>query len=132
MPSEREWPPLEPVRTGIMGRCPRCGEGHIFQGFLTLRPKCEVCGLDYSFADPADGPAFFIMMFACVPSTIFALWLQINYEPAWWGQFLTTVPLMLLTCVPPLRPVKGWLVASQYFHKAQEGTIDRDWVENRS
>ncbi len=129
MSTEQQWPPLQPLQTGLRGRCPRCGQGHLFDGFIRLRPECEVCGLDYSFADPADGPAFFIMMFACIPSTIFALWLQINYEPAWWVHFLTTVPLMLLTCVPPLRPVKGWLVASQYFHKAQEGSIDWDWLE---
>tara|TARA_R110002020_G_scaffold52911_2_gene148357 strand:- start:1761 stop:2180 length:420 start_codon:yes stop_codon:yes gene_type:complete len=129
MSTEQQWPPLEPIRTGVRGRCPRCGQGHLFQGFIKMRPSCEVCGLDYAFADPADGPAFFIMMFGCIPSTIFALWLQVVHEPAWWVHFLTTAPLMLLTCVPPLRPVKGWLVASQYFHKAQEGSIDRDWVE---
>jgi hypothetical protein len=28
---------------------------------------------------------------------------------------------MLLTCIPPIRPAKGMLVASQYFHKAEEG-----------
>lgn len=32
---------------------------------------------------------------------------------------------MLLTCIPPLRPLKGWLVASQYFYKAEEGKVVR-------
>jgi uncharacterized protein (DUF983 family) len=129
MSAEQEWPPLQPIHTGLRGHCPRCGQGHLFQGFLAMRKECEVCGLDYSFADPADGPAFFIMMFACIPSTIFALWLQITYEPSWWVHLITTGPLMLATCLPPLRLVKGWLIASQYFHKAQEGSIDWDWVE---
>lgn len=132
MSTEQQWPPLLPIQTGLRGRCPRCGQGHIFQGFLTMRKKCEACGLDYSFADPADGPAFFIMMFACIPSTVFALWLQITYEPAWWVHLITTGPLMLLTCIPPLRPVKGWLIASQYFHKAQEGSIDWGWHEENA
>ncbi|TIW05242.1 MAG: DUF983 domain-containing protein, partial [Mesorhizobium sp.] len=44
------YPPLVPWQVGIRGRCPRCGEGHLFDGFLKLAPKCEVCGLDYSFA----------------------------------------------------------------------------------
>jgi len=43
-------------------RCPRCGEGRLFDGFLTFAKQCNVCGLDYSFADTADGPAFFAMM----------------------------------------------------------------------
>lgn len=127
MPTQYQWPRLSPIATGVRGRCPRCGEGHLFQGFLMLREKCEVCDLDYSFADPADGPAFFIMMFGCIPSMVFAVWLQITYEPPLWVHLFTSLPLLLLTCIPPLRPTKGWLVASQYYHKAQEGTIDRDW-----
>ena len=58
-----EWPPLPPIRTGIKGLCPRCGQGHLFDGFLSLKPRCESRGLDYSFADPADGPAFFVICF---------------------------------------------------------------------
>ena len=76
MVSEAQWPPLSPFSTGIRGRCPRCGQGHLFKGFLTLRPNCEVCGLDYSFADPADGPAFFVICFACVPSVALAVWIE--------------------------------------------------------
>lgn len=120
MPSTHDWPALPPLHTGIRGRCPRCGEGHLFQGFLTLRPGCEVCGLDYSFADPADGPAFFVICFACVPSVVLALWIEAQFGPPYWVHLLTTLPFMLLTCVPPLRPLKGWLVASQFFFKAEE------------
>jgi uncharacterized protein (DUF983 family) len=49
---------------GLTCACPRCGRGKLFQGFLTLRPRCDVCGLDYGFADAGDGPAVFIMFFA--------------------------------------------------------------------
>ncbi|EHM01786.1 hypothetical protein HMPREF9946_01853 [Acetobacteraceae bacterium AT-5844] len=120
MPSTHDWPALPPLHTGIRGRCPRCGEGHLFQGFLKLRPGCEVCGLDYSFADPADGPAFFVICFACVPSVVLALWIEAQFGPPYWVHLLTTLPFMLLTCVPPLRPLKGWLVASQFFFNAEE------------
>lgn len=123
MPVNDEWPPLSPLQTGIRGRCPRCGQGHLFHGFLQMRRTCEVCDLDYSFADPADGPAFFIMMFGCVPSMVFAVWLQLAFEPPLWVHFFTSVPVMLLTCIPPLRPLKGWLIASQFFYKAEEGRL---------
>jgi uncharacterized protein (DUF983 family) len=52
------------IHAGLRCRCPRCGEGKLFAGFLTLRPRCEVCGLDYGFADSGDGPAVFIMFLA--------------------------------------------------------------------
>lgn len=117
------WPPLEPWRVGIRGRCPRCGEGRLFDGFLKLAPRCDHCGLDYSFADPADGPAFFVICFACVPSIFFAVWAEIVYEPSMWFHGLVSVPIILLTCIPPLRPLKGWLVASQFYHKAEQGRL---------
>ena len=120
-----DYPALPPIQTGIRGRCPRCGQGHLFNGFLTLAPKCEACGLDYSFADPADGPAFFVICFACVPSVALAVWLEVVFGASLLTQFLVTGPFMLLTCVPPLRPLKGWLVASQYFYKAEEGKLVR-------
>jgi len=47
---------------GIACRCPRCGRGKLYAGFLTLRPRCESCGLDYAFIDIGDGPAIFIIM----------------------------------------------------------------------
>ena len=50
-----------PMAAGLRGRCPRCGEGHMFDGFLALQNSCDNCGLDYDFADSADGPAVFIM-----------------------------------------------------------------------
>ncbi|MGL4288392.1 MAG: DUF983 domain-containing protein [Phreatobacter sp.] len=123
--SDPNWPALSPFQTGVRGRCPRCGEGHLFDGFLKLRPNCEVCGLDYSFADPADGPAFFVMMFACVPVVILALWLEVKYQAPLWVHLVTTLPFGLATCIPPLRPLKGWLVASQFYFKAEEGRLVR-------
>jgi uncharacterized protein (DUF983 family) len=122
-PRQQDWPALDPVRTGIRGRCPRCGEGRLFDGFLTLRERCEVCGLGYDFADPADGPAFFVICFACVPAVTFALLLEILAEPPFWVHLLTSLPVLLATCILPLRPLKGWLIASQYVHNAREGRI---------
>lgn len=120
---DSHYAPLEPWRVGIRARCPRCGEGHLFDGFLKLAPRCEVCGLDFSFADPADGPAFFVICFACVPSILFAVWAEVSFEPSMWFHVLVSLPIILATCIPPLRPLKGWLVASQYYHKAEEGKL---------
>ncbi len=119
--SEPRWPKLSPMETGIRGRCPRCGQGRLFKGFLTLAPRCESRGLDYSFADPADGPAFFVICFGCIPAVVFGLWIEVAFQAPYWVHLVTTLPFLLLTCVPPLRPLKGWLVASQYYYKAEEG-----------
>ena len=64
-------------RVGLQGRCPRCGEGRLFDGFLKIALRCNVCGLDYSFADPADGPAFFVMMTMAFPAVGFGMWIEL-------------------------------------------------------
>lgn len=118
---EIDAPVASPIRAGLAGRCPHCGRGHLFEGFLTLRPCCEVCGLDYSFADPADGPAFFVLMFGCIPVVILAIWLELAFQAPVWVHLLVTLPFGLATCILPLRPLKGWLVAAQYRFDAREG-----------
>ena len=122
-PDDIDWPRLDPLRTGVRGRCPRCGKGRLFDGFLKLRRACDVCGLDYGFADPGDGPAFFVLCFACVPSVILTLWIELHFSPPFWVHLVTSLPFLLLTCLGPLRPLKGWLIASQYVFKAREGRI---------
>ncbi len=126
MGHDAHWPTLSPSNTGLRGRCPRCGQGHLFDGFLSMKPSCEVCGLDYGFADPADGPAFFVVCFACVPSVAMAVLIEAIYQPPFWLHLFTSLPFLLLTCILPLRPLKGWLLSSQYFHKAEHGKLDRN------
>jgi uncharacterized protein (DUF983 family) len=121
---QRHYPEGETaISLGLRGCCPRCGTGRLFAGWLRLADRCEVCGLDYSFADPADGPAFFAQWAGCIPAVIFALWLEANYNPPFWVHLFTTLPLMLVPTLLLLRPLKGWLVCSQYIHKAEEGRL---------
>jgi uncharacterized protein (DUF983 family) len=112
-----------PLTVAFTSCCPRCGRGQLFKGFLTLTPKCNVCGLDFSFADPADGPAFFVMMIMAVPVTALGIWIELAYEPPLWVHVVTTLPAILLVCILPLRFFKGWLVGSQFAHKAEEGRL---------
>ena len=109
-----------PLVAGLLGRCPRCGKGRLFQGFLALRPRCEHCGLDFSFADSADGPAFFIMFFSGFIVAGSALAVEILYAPPYWVHAVLWIPLILITTLLPLRPLKGFLIALQYYHKAEE------------
>jgi uncharacterized protein (DUF983 family) len=113
------------VIKGLTCRCPRCGEGRLFNGFLTVAPRCDRCGLDFSFVDSADGPAFFVMFFAGFVVAGSALAVEILYEPPYWVHALLWPPLILVTCLAPLRPVKGLLIALQYHHKAEEGRLVR-------
>ncbi len=108
------------IRAGLLCKCPRCGKGKLFDGFLTPRPRCDVCGLDYGFADSGDGPAVFIMFFAGFIVVGAALVTEALYHPPYWVHAALWVPLILIVTLGPLRPMKGMMIALQYFHKAAE------------
>lgn len=119
--SVREHRPVSPYLAGLAGKCPRCGKGHLFSGLLKVAPSCEVCGLDYAFADSGDGPAVFVMTIAGFIIVGAALWVEVAYQPPYWVHALIFVPLSAILCVGLLRPAKGLLIALQYFNKAEEG-----------
>jgi uncharacterized protein (DUF983 family) len=108
---------------GMRGRCPRCGKGRLFQGFLTVRPACEQCGLDYSFADAGDGPAVFVILFAGAVVVGAALLVEIIFQPPYWLHAVLWLPLILIMTLGPLRPLKGVMIALQYHHRAAEGRL---------
>jgi uncharacterized protein (DUF983 family) len=114
-----------PIARGLRCRCPRCGEGKLFAGFLGLRPRCERCGLDYNFADAGDGPAVFVILIGGFIVVFAALITEIRYQPPYWLHAALWLPLVLLVTLAPLRPIKGLLIALQYHHKAAEGRLER-------
>ncbi|MCW6510680.1 DUF983 domain-containing protein [Lichenifustis flavocetrariae] len=118
-----EYPPIPAISTGLLGRCPRCGSGRLFRGFLTLGPRCDHCGLDYGFADAGDGPAVFVTLIVGTIVVGLALILDIAYEPPIWVHMVISLPLAVLLCLAVLRPLKGVLVALQYRNKAEQGRL---------
>ena len=108
------------IGAGLSCSCPRCGKGKLFQGFLTLRPHCEHCGLNYAFADSGDGPAVFIMFLAGAIVVGAALITEILFHPPYWVHAALWLPLIVVVTLGPLRPMKGLMIALQYHHKAAE------------
>ncbi len=124
MPQDKAlYPPQNPIPTGLRGRCPRCGEGRMFEGFLKVAPRCANCGLDFSFADSADGPAVFAILIVGIIVAGAALLTEIAYSPPLWLHFVLWMPLVLILGLGLMRPLKGVLIALQYHHKAEEGRL---------
>ena len=119
------WPPVEPVAAGLKGRCPRCGEGKLFSGFLTVGKQCGVCRLDYSFADAGDGPAVFVILIIGFIVVGLALWVEVTLSPPLWLHLLLWIPLTVVLSLGALRLIKGVLITLQYRNKAAEGRLDQ-------
>lgn len=117
-------PTADPFRAGLAGRCPRCGQGKLFSGYLTLKPGCDACGLDFSFADSGDGPVAFVILLIGFVVVGLALWMEVTINPPLWVHFSLWVPLALILSLGALRVFKGLLIALQYRNSATEGRLD--------
>jgi uncharacterized protein (DUF983 family) len=114
-----------PFLAGLKCRCPRCGQGRLFAGFLSLAPRCESCGLDYGFADAGDGPAVFVILIVGFLVCAAAVIVEFIWRPPYWVHALLWIPLILVISLGLLRPLKALLVALQFHHRAEEGRLDR-------
>jgi uncharacterized protein (DUF983 family) len=112
-----------PLAASLGGRCPRCGRGRLFDGYLALRPSCEACGLDFSFADSADGPAFFVMSIVGILIVGVAMWVKFTYEPPIWLHMLLWLPLSIVLCLALVRPLKALMIALQFQQRAEQGRL---------
>lgn len=115
-----------PLKAGLACSCPRCGEGKLFQGYLTLAPRCSSCGLDYSFADSGDGPAVFVILFGGLIAVLAVLIVELVWRPDYWVHAAVGIPAVLLSTLLPLRLLKSLLIALQFHNKAAEARLDKD------
>lgn len=123
MSKNKAYPAISPYRTGLRGRCPRCGNGALFDGFLQIAKRCNACKLNYDFADSGDGPAVFIILFAGFILVSGALVTEVLYQPPYWVHAVVWGPLTLILCLGLMRPFKATLVALQYYNKAEQGRL---------
>ena len=119
------YPPVNPISAGLKARCPRCGTGHLFAGYIETAKGCANCGLDYSFIDSGDGPVPFVILIIGFIVVGLALWTDVSYSPPLWLHFVLWVPLAIFLSLFALRWLKGILIALQFANKAAEGQLDR-------
>lgn len=114
------------LRAGLLGRCPRCGNGRLFEGPLTLkvRETCDACGLSYAFADSGDGPAVFVIIILGFLTLGAALILEFKLSPPLWVHVALWAPVLLLLGFGLLRPMKATLIALQYRNRAEEARLE--------
>src|ERR1700755_838602 len=97
--------------SGAAGRCPNCGEGYLFEGFLKVAPKCEACGFDLASADSGDGPAGFVILIAGMIATFGALITMVAWRTPVWLTLLIWLPMTAIIVLAMLRPMKGLMLA---------------------
>lgn len=112
------------ARAALAGRCPRCGRGKLFDGYLSVARTCRFCGLDTASFDAGDGPAVFVILIVGAIVCGSALFVEVAYQPPYWVHAALWIPLTLILAVALLRLAKALLLVLQYKHRAGEGRIE--------
>lgn len=119
-------PAVSPLAAALGAKCPRCGRGRLFKGFLTVAERCSVCGLDLARHDSGDGPAVFLIFILGFTAVPLALWLEFTYAPPIWVHVLALGGFVVGLTVALLRPSKALTVALQYRHRSRDFDDDGD------
>ena len=109
---------INPIRAGLLCRCPQCGRGPLFSGFLKVVERCVVCGFDFTRMNTGDGAAIFVMQIAGGLVVFGALFIQVAYNPPIWVLLMVAVPLVAGLSLGLMRPGKGVMIALQMRNKA--------------
>lgn len=109
---------INPIRAGLLCRCPHCGQGRLFSGFLKVVDRCAACGFDFTRLNTGDGAAIFIMQIAGGIVVFGALFVQVAYNPPIWAMLVVALPLVAALSIGLMRPGKGVMIALQMRNKA--------------
>ncbi len=95
---------------GFAGRCPACGVGRIFDGFLRVAAECEHCHAPLGLARADDAPPYFTILIVghiVIPAMLL---MQKYDDPPTWLLSVIFLPLTVILSVGLIRPIKGAIV----------------------
>lgn len=105
------------MRRGFLRRCPRCGEGQLFDGYLKVARTCPACGEELFHHRADDGPAYLTILIVghIVGVVMHMVWTRFRPEPLVFATLLTVLAVALsLVLLPRL---KGAVVGYQWAHR---------------
>ncbi|MGA7713092.1 MAG: DUF983 domain-containing protein [Rhizomicrobium sp.] len=118
-------PNVSTLYAALFGRCPRCGQGKLFDGYLSIAKNCSACGLDYAMFDAGDGPAVFVILVVGAIVCAAALYVEFTFQPPYWVHAVLWIPTVTILTLVLLRFAKSLLLVLQYKNRAGEGRLKK-------
>jgi len=107
-------PLLPAMLKGSLGRCPNCGKGALFNGYLTVRHACSVCGEELHHHRADDAPPYFTILIVGHVIIALVLAVEVAFVPPMWLHVALWIPLTIASSLALLRPIKGAIVGLQW------------------
>lgn len=101
------WPALT---LGFRRRCPSCGEGRLFQGYLRVVAKCQVCSAELGLYRADDAPAYFTIAIVGHIAVFALLMIEKTMTLPMWQLGAILVAATLAATLVLLPRIKGTLI----------------------
>lgn len=112
--AQAERPTKPAMWQGLRRKCPNCGEGHLFDGYLKVVDTCPVCQEDLHHHRADDGPAYLTILIVghLLAPLIHITWTHFRPEPLVMATIFTVFCVALSLFLLPR--MKGLVVAIQW------------------
>jgi uncharacterized protein (DUF983 family) len=102
------------LKRGLSNRCPNCGKGKLFAGYLKVAPVCSVCGNQNSLYRADDAPPYFTILI--VGHVVVAPLLAFGFIETWPVETVlaVTLPVLSVITLALLPRVKGAVIGAQW------------------
>ncbi len=111
---EKERSFMQAAMRGFACKCPSCGEGKVFDGFLSVTPICEACSEDLSHQRADDLPAY-LNIFVVGHVVIGAMMVLMTWDlMGMWATMAVTIFLCVAASIVLMHPLKGMVVGTQW------------------
>jgi uncharacterized protein (DUF983 family) len=111
-------PPVPVLTAALFCRCPRCGQGKLYDGLLSVAASCARCGLDLRAQDAGDGPAAFVVLILGAISVALAILIEAKFEPPAWIHLVLWPPVVIGGGILLMRHLKAGMIALHYHHRS--------------
>lgn len=98
------------ISRGLRNRCPVCGQGRIFAGYLRVVDQCNVCAAPLGLLRADDAPPYIVLFLVGHLLLPPVLWVERAYMPPIWLHMVVWLPAFAIICTLLLRPIKGGIV----------------------
>ena len=100
---------------GLLGRCPNCGRGHMFNRFLKVADRCQACGEELFHQRADDFPAYLVIVLVGHIVVPLALLVETEIAPPLWLEVAVWMPSTLGLALALIQPIKGAVIAMQWY-----------------
>lgn len=102
------------IKRGLLGRCPRCGQGKLFRAFLKPFDNCPVCHEDFTHHRADDLPAYLAIVI--VGHVAVGGFMMTDQSVSWssWLHLAIWTPITLIMTLAIIQPIKGAVIGWQW------------------